>query len=190
MTEMARIGSRGGLSAAVHIRPIGLDDLSAVRYVHSRALRAHGDEGKASDAIQALAASVNSIGYTDRLMESAERGQLLGGWIGDELVATGGWSPTAARREACNIENVFVLPVYERLGVGRRVVTEVEREARRNGCQSFEVRSAVPASGFFIRLGYKLVGHSSISVGEDMVLPVSLLRKGVKPEARRKHLLN
>ncbi|MGN2411416.1 N-acetyltransferase family protein [Pseudomonas syringae] len=55
------------------------------------------------------------------------------------------------------VRSVFVDPEWHRQGVGRLLMTEVERVARENGVVSLVVPSSLTAQGFYVALGFEVV---------------------------------
>lgn len=65
---------------------------------------------------------------------------------------------TFLARPTLYLEDVFVLPDYRRLGIGRRVFEELRREARRERCGRMEWQVLdwnAPAQRFYRKLGAK-----------------------------------
>lgn len=173
MTDMSPDRTRTGLARALEIRPVGLDDLSAVRYVHESSLRLLGSGHYTESEIAAFREHVYTTRYVDMLLKDV----LLTGWLGGELVATAGWALPLERGEAARVRAVFVRPLFTGLGIGQRMVEEAEAHARRRGFTEFAVRATVNATGFFEALRYEVTSHGTRTLQGGITLPVIFMRK-------------
>ena len=57
------------------------------------------------------------------------------------------------------IQSLYVEPEYHRKGIGKRLMEELENEARREKCAKIGIRSSMPAVSFYEALGYKDMGE-------------------------------
>src|SRR5919108_5150634 len=121
MTEIARFGSPAGVADAAEIRPIGLDDLSDVRYIHAASFRMLAAQYYSPDYVDAFTEQVYEPAYTDGLMAALRRQQLYGAWLEGELVATAGCSSADDGGTEARLRFVFVRPLFTGLGLGRRL---------------------------------------------------------------------
>src|SRR5215470_15532225 len=114
---------------AIAIRRIGIDDHANVRYLHIRAMTEQ-TFGALSDAeVAAFAAFANSPAYSDFILAE----DMYGAFIDGQLVGTAAWQFNGDDGRVARISSVFVHPLFARLGIGRRVLTEVETRALRSG---------------------------------------------------------
>jgi GNAT superfamily N-acetyltransferase len=165
--------TRGGLARTLDVRPVGLDDLSAVRYVHVSAMRKLGAGRYSPAELDAFQAHVYSTRYVDLLLGDV----LLTGWLGGELVATSGWALPLERDDAARIRAVFVQPLFTGLGIGQRMLEEAEARARKSGFSEFAVRATLNAMGFFEAAGYEVTSHGSRMLQGAVSIPVAFMRK-------------
>ncbi len=168
-------GSLDGARPRLPLRlgPIGIDDWADVRYVHSTAFERLASPYLDANEIAIFNARVGSPEYVEDLM----RENLLGAWIERQLVGTAGWLPASDSGTTARITSIFVNPMFAGLGVGARLLAQVEQRAAQAGYTGFAVRSPPNAVGFFLALGYDISSHgvSHAATGHDV--PVTFLRK-------------
>jgi GNAT superfamily N-acetyltransferase len=168
-----------GLGAAAVLRPIGIDELADVRYLHELSVKrlaaSHLSEGEVAAFIDYL----RSADYTDRLAAIAAAGKLTGACLGGALAGTVGWQPANDGGDVARLVAVFVSPLYSGMGLARRLVLHGEAEASRAGFRTFAIRSPVGSAGFFIGLGYDIASSGAWPIGSGVSLPVSFMRKRV-----------
>ena len=166
-----RMESHRGFANVVSVRPLTIDDMSAVRYMHTLSLKCL--TGLSEDEIETLTAEIQSPQYTDKLMT----GRMLLAFLHGELVGSAGWSMDADDSEAAAVSAVFVHPLFTRCGIGRRLVRDVEAEARGLGFTTFKAAVTPDAAGFFGRLGYKISPRRRMASGTRSALPLALARR-------------
>lgn len=171
MTELARFV--GDFGCVIGVRPVGIDEFSSVRYVHAAAMRISGGHTLSDSEILAFTGYVYSPAYAETL----GRLRLFGAYIGNELVGTAGWSVADDSGGSVRVRSVFVRPLFTGVGIGRRLVGDVEGDARAAGFGVFSVRATMNATGFFERLGYQTTSHGVRPLGSEHVLPVAFMRK-------------
>jgi GNAT superfamily N-acetyltransferase len=164
---------RADLSRALQVRSVGLDDLSAVRYVHESAMRSLASASYGAHEIEAFRSYVYSPRYADRLLADT----LLTGWLGGDLIATSGWALPLERGEAARIRAIYVRPLFTGLGIGLRMLEAAEASARKSGFTEFAVRATLNAIGFFEAAGYEVISHGSRTLPGGVAMPVAFMRK-------------
>lgn len=160
---------------AAVLRPIGIDGLSSVRYVHASALKRDASSVLSDGEIEAFAKHVYSQSYTDSLL----RQDLVGAFIGPELVGTAGWSVADDQGSAARIRSVFVLPMFTGLGLGSRLLAEAERRAVAAGFPVLLLRATLNAVAFFETRGYAMTSQGVHALPGGVGLPVAFMRKTV-----------
>jgi GNAT superfamily N-acetyltransferase len=175
MTVLEKILLSSGLTAMARIARVGLDDFSSVRYVHANAIRALAGALLSEQQIDMLLDHVRAPAYTDGLL----RETLYGAWIGDKLVATASWCANDDTGSLARIGSVFVDPLFTRVGLGRRMVAEVEARALRSGFDRFAARATANAVPFFEQQGYNIASHGILLVCPGCAVPVAFMRKTV-----------
>jgi GNAT superfamily N-acetyltransferase len=164
----------------LHIRPIGIDDWSAVRYVHTNAFRTIVAPHVAPDTVDAFLAALDGPGYTDRLGAS----DLTGAWLDGELVGTAGWRRLDDRAGVARIEALFVRPLFTFMGIGSALLAHAERRARDAGCVSFTATVPAISVPFLLRFGYDIAAHGTDLPGAPFDEPLFLMRKREGATAR------
>jgi GNAT superfamily N-acetyltransferase len=177
MTEIARFGSSAGAAGAAEIRPIGLDDLASVRYIHATSFRMLAAQHYSPEDIDGFTEHVYGVAYTDALAAALHRQQLYGAWLENELVGTAGWSSVDDGGPMARLRYIFVRPLFTRIGLGRRLVLEAEELARQAGFHTFAVHATVNAIGFFARLGYQVTSSAVHPLSSAHALPVAFMQK-------------
>lgn len=166
---------------AAVFRPVGIDGLSSVRYVHASALRRDATSVLSDGEIDAFAKHVYSQTYTDSLL----RQDLVGAFLGPELVGTAGWSVADDQGSAARIRSVFVLPVFSGMGFGSRLLAEAERRAVAAGFPVLLLRATLNAVPFFEARGYAVTSQGVHTLPGGVGLPVAFMRKSVTDKSGR-----
>jgi putative acetyltransferase len=165
---------------AVAMRRIGLDDHASVRHLHARAMQAQAGDALSDAEMASFLAFVGSAAYSDRL-----RGEdVHGAFVDGQLVGTASWLVTGDDGETARIASVFVHPMFARLGIGRRLLGEVEARACQAGFDQLGTSATINAVPFFERYGYTEASRGVKAFGPDCWLPVAFLRKRVPRGAR------
>jgi len=73
------------------------------------------------------------------------------------LVATGTCVHTTARR-------VFVRAAFQRQGIGKAIMAELEADATVRGVQRLDLSASLPAKDFYLGLGYEIVSEEDYEV--------------------------
>ena len=116
----------GSLPAGIEIRPLGVDDFPAVRYLHATVLRAETGDALTEAEIAAFAGLVNSPAYSDLLREENE---IFSAWLGGELLGTAAWRINADDGTQARIGYVFAR--HRGFGIGSRLLAEAELDPDR-----------------------------------------------------------
>ena len=168
------------LNVALDVRPIGLDDLSTVRHVHTLAYRAFAGPSLAEDQIDALVEHVRSTEYSQQIVAS----DTMGAWIDGRLVGTAGWTPGSNLGVGAKLTGVCVDPLFGGIGIGRKLVEAAESRARRAGFTIVTARTPANAVRFFERLGYLSTSQGVWATPSGVTVPVFHMRKGEERTVR------
>jgi GNAT superfamily N-acetyltransferase len=171
-----------GPSDKVIIRPVGLDDWAAVRYVHAAAFRVQAAGHFTASELDAFAGFVRTQDYVDQLIAE----NIQAAWLDNELVGTSGWIPADDNGALARITAVYVRPFFTRMGIGRKLVLDAEMRARVAGFQRYSARVTFNAVGFFEKLGYDITSYGIQAMTAEQALPITYMRKQPMPETRRK----
>ena len=159
---------------AIEVRPIGLDSLAELRHIHSRSYRSYLCCDLSQDQLDALLEYVATPAYLDLVLQT----ECLGAWIDARLCATGSWTLGGGSALGARIASVCVDPLFSRLGLGRRIVGEMEARARRAGCALISARAPLSSATFFERIGYAGTSRGVWSTPCGVSVPVLHMRKG------------
>ena len=157
------------------IRRLGVDDHSNVRHLHARSMRSQSGDALSDSEIAAFLAYVGSPAYSDSLLAEEVYGALVDG----QLIGTASWHVNGDDGETARIASVFVHPLFVRLGIGGRLLAEVEARALRSGFDRLGTSATINAVAFFERHGYQEASRGVKAFGPDCWLPVAFLRKRV-----------
>ena len=167
------------IAEAIEIKPIGPDDLAGVRYIHAAAFRMLARQQFTEEQISAFTAYVYTHNYTSALSEAVRTRSLFGAWLSGELVGTAGWSAADGLGAVARVRWVYVRPLFTQLGIGTRLIEEVEMRARQAGFQVFAAEAPLNAIDFFRALGYHVSSHGVRALAHVEGLQVAFMRKGV-----------
>lgn len=174
-------GKKGhGLAKAVSIRLVGLDEHSHVRNLHARAMSSESADSLTESEIAAFVAFVRSPAYSDMLRAES----LYGAFIDGQLIGTASWQVNGDDGQLARISSVYVDPMFMRMGIGCRLLAEVEARAFRSGFNQLGISSTINAVPFFERAGYQVASRGVKTLGAGCALPVAFLRKIVPRMAR------
>ena len=134
------------MNPRVTIRPAVMEDLQAISRLRTEAiLNAAGDDYSHEQLKQWA-----EVPAGDRSLERVRDACVLAGFSGRRLVATNGLDLDAAE-----MVGLFVHPAWRDQGLGRRLVTEIERLAVQYGLFELRVEAALPAIAFYRACRYQ-----------------------------------
>jgi len=160
---------------AVAVRRIGLDDHAQVRHVHARAIRALSGDALSEAELAACLGFAGSPAYSDHLLAE----EVHGAFVDGQLAGTASWLANGDDGETARIASVFVDPMLARLGIGARLLAEVELRAAQSGFHQLGASATMNAVTFFERHGYVEASRGVKAFGPECWLPVAFLRKRV-----------
>jgi predicted N-acetyltransferase YhbS len=131
------------------IRPARRDDAGMVSELILSALRETNAKDYGPEIIARLEQSFSSAA----VQESMSKRTVFVAILGQQIVGTASLDGRVAR-------SVFVAPNAQGLGIGRRLMVEVERAARAAGVTALVVQSSVTAEQFYAKLGFKALRDS------------------------------
>ncbi len=182
MLAVSNAHSKLNILDAIQLRKVGVDDYSAVRYVHAASLRLRRVSPFSNQEIAAFSELVYSAQYLDTLQGE----DLYVACLDGEIVGTAGWCPSGNTGHAARICSAYVRPLFAGLGIGRFLVEAAETRALNAGFQDVSVRATTYALGFFDRLGYTVTSHGVRLLPSHQDLPVVFMRKHLRaPSAIR-----
>jgi GNAT superfamily N-acetyltransferase len=157
----------------LRVAPIGLDDWSAVRYVHAMSFRTFIAPRVTHQFTDDFMAQLDAPTYVDRLRGS----DLCGAWIDGELAGTVGWRPLDGRDRIAVIEGLFVSPLFAFMGIGSALLAYAENQARHAGYDAFMATVPLASASFLMRFGYEISAQMPPRGSEPDDVPVFVMRK-------------
>lgn len=154
-------------------RPIGLDDLAEVRYLHASSFRMCGASHHTMEEIDSCQARINSPDYNEECLNCG----LYGLWYENALIGTAGWTPSSDNRSTARIRKIYIHNYFIGLGFGRMMVETAEELAAYAGFHSFSVRTSPSAEGFFNAIGYHVSSHGLLATPTGPNIPITYMRK-------------
>lgn len=138
-----------------------------------------GDAVAVYELISKTAYTTNSILYEDgyikeflkwvepdMLIERASRTHFYVICDGDTVICSGAIGPYMGREDESELLNIYLLPEYQGMGVGRMIVETLERDEYYLRAKRIVVRSSLNALKFYKRFGYDHV-NGEFAIGED-----------------------
>jgi GNAT superfamily N-acetyltransferase len=157
----------------MEIRALGVDHLSAARYVVETAF-ARGAKGHYSPADkQAFQEFVRSPHYADVLLGN----RTYGAWVGSDMVGVASWSLSDTPSPTARVVALFVHPLFSRNGLGTRLTEYLEVEAATAGYRAVEISATLNAASFFEQAGYIETARHGWRLPAGQVMPTVLMRK-------------
>jgi len=166
-------GRPDSLAPMIELRPLTIDDLSMARYIHAAAFARAAEAHYSAADIAAFDQFVRSPRYADLMLGNPA----VAAWLGPDMVATAAWSPGEAKSPTARIFGVFVRPMFGGEGIGRRIVGQVEEDARGAGYPALEAAATLNAAGFFEAIGYRFVRGGAWALPTGREIAVTFLRK-------------
>lgn len=164
---------KADLTDAVTLRPVGVDDISSIRYVHSTSFRILAAEEHTEEEVAAHVDLIQRKEYADEILSS----DVTAAWVEDEMVGTAGWGPADDSGTTARIRSVFVRPLFTKCGIGRMLVTHVEAKALKAGFKDFSVRANINSVSFYEKLGFEITSYGVMPTLAGVDLPVAFMRK-------------
>src|SRR5262245_17056636 len=135
------------------LKPLSVDDFSAVRHLHATCLSRHTAGVLSETEVTDFVRLVYSPAYVGLLLKE----DVYCAWLDGELVGSISWQPNAATGLAARIGCIFARNPQQ--GVGRRLLTEVELRAHQGGFARLGAGVTANAAPFLQRFGYAVVSN-------------------------------
>jgi len=164
-------------------RPIGLDDVADVRYLHGSAFKVCGAHYHSPEEINAFLDRINSNDYIQECLNCS----LHGVWHNHMLIGTVGWCPSNDNRVTARVRKLYVHNFYVGLGIGRDMVENVEMRAKMAGFSQFSARASASSVKFFKSVGYDVSSHGALGLGMGTDIPVIYMRKNYFEKSAETH---
>jgi len=134
------------------VRRIGVDEWSAVRYVHAMSFRTFVAPRVTYAFTEQFMARLNTPTRVDELIRS----DLSGAWIDQELAGTVGWRPLGGGERVAVIEDLYVSPLFAFMGIGAALLSYAENQARHEGYNALKATVPLASASFLTRFGYEI----------------------------------
>ena len=151
-----------------------LDDYSTIRHVQASAVRALVDRLLVVAEVANAVRIIYSPDYVSDLIKKNLQVAVLNG----DIVGTGAWSPGDDRGLTARLSMLFVTPLFQGIGIGRRLVGALEQDAQEHGFDRYSITTPVSLVSMFETFGYATASHGvSRDVVPGATLQVAFLRK-------------
>lgn len=157
----------------IELRPLTIDDLSTVRYIHTAAFSAAAQGHYSQREITSFTDYLRSPRYGELLLGNPAVVALMGA----DMVGTAVWCPTPPPGLTARILAVYVRPLFTGEGIGRKLIERMERDAQAAGFRAIEVSATRNAISFFEDIGYRHVRDGSWGLPSGAEIGVGFLRK-------------
>ena len=149
-------------------------DLEAIADLQARSIMALGIETYGRAACEAWA----RMGWQVRhgLLDS---GTFFVAESRESLVGVAGWTEDSRDPDSAWARYVFVSPQHAGSGVGRKLMTTVERSVRAVGRNRLQLWSSLNAVAFYRALGYRTVRPARWPVGDGIEMEHLLMEKAL-----------
>jgi GNAT superfamily N-acetyltransferase len=155
------------------VRPFDPADAPAVSAVIATTMRQANIRDYPADRLEALIAYFTP----EKLRALSQERDCLVAVAEGEVVGT-------AAREGRELATFFVLPLWQGLGVGSRLLEYLEENARRQGIARLRVDSSLTGATFYERHGYRRTGGTlagtagpQITLTKDITTPLANERR-------------
>lgn len=155
-----------GIASALELRPVTVDDMSNLRYLHTSSYRSLVASTVDGDEAENFLALVNSPYYADQILTERH----FAAWLGRELVGSAGWLASDGGTRCARLSSVYVQPMFTRCGIGRRLVRLVEADARDCGVDHFQLKATENSVGFWQKMGYRAASRPATARGHSMLM--------------------
>jgi N-acetylglutamate synthase-like GNAT family acetyltransferase len=149
----------------MHIRKFKESDSFELSILSGRAMKERNNEGYTDQQIN----SIVSYYDFDRFLNNSHNKKVYVCVFDGKIVGTG----TLKFNE---IMACFILPEYQKKGIGKALASFLEDEAKRDGFSKVWLVSALSAQGFYKKLGYSFVSEKlHPEWGKGIVMEKTLL---------------
>jgi GNAT superfamily N-acetyltransferase len=183
MSELPRPQDRRTLDRLAEVRQLGPDELPALRHLHLSAFKRAAGEFLTQKELRSADDWIHGQAMFDETVVAAMHQQIFGAWIDRTLVAVAAWTEERSPSASARLRWVAADPMFERCGLGRRVVVHTEFAATTAGHTRLAVRALPGTSGFFQRLGYFELARGLQPLTASLQVPAVYLVKEMRHPA-------
>jgi GNAT superfamily N-acetyltransferase len=173
------------------IRKARLDDKERIQELIDDSARGLSREYYSDDQIEGAIQTVFGVD-TDLILD----GTYLVAETATQIVGCGGWSKRKTlfggdqftsrdhtlldpRLDPAKVRAFFVHPEFARIGIGRRILTMCETEAKSYGFHSIELMATLPGVPFYNSCGYREVSAFELGIGRNVKLELVRMSKEI-----------
>jgi ribosomal protein S18 acetylase RimI-like enzyme len=131
------------------------------------------------DACYSGAYSCEAIDYfkeynnTESILNDILKGHFLILTCGEEIIGTG-------TLLGSNIRRIFIKPEYQNMGLGKRIMYELEKEALEEKVRVTDLHSSLTAHSFYTALGYRVQSEEVVQVKNGQNLRYYIMVKNLE----------
>ena len=153
------------------VRPLQAGEGRLFLELHRRSIRGLASAHYPAEVIEAWIVPITEDSLA-RFEENAEREIRLIAELRGQPAGLGALVVASSELRAC-----YVLPEAARQGVGRALVTEIERLARTHGLDHLDLLASLNAEAFYAALGYDAFGHTVLRIRGQPMDAVKMSRR-------------
>ncbi len=87
---------------------------------------------------------------------------------GEKIIGCGAIGPYWDKRDESSLFNIFVLPEYQKKGIGRKIIETLERDEYFLRAKRTEVPASITALNFYRKMGYNFKNGIKVPDQEQM----------------------
>jgi putative acetyltransferase len=156
----------------VVVRDLSPGETRDLLEVHHAAVRGLASADYSTEVIEAWAPLPITDQYVERVLSNPENERRLAAVVGGRIVGIGAVVLARSELRAC-----YVAPQAARIGVGRSIVSAIEKIAGESGLSSLWLDSSLTAEPFYARLGYGAVGRNVHVLASGLPMACVKMRK-------------
>lgn len=153
--------------------PLDLNRLPDIRALQIRAFRVAAARGYDDAEPKAFEGYIANATTADRLKAHDAELAVVGG----QVVGTAGWAQASDDGGLARLTDLFVDPLFMKLGVGAALALRAEQRAQLAGYDRIAVRAPLLMAAYFERRNYAVTSYGSISLRPGLELSVAFLKK-------------
>lgn len=111
---------------------------------------------------------------TENILNDILKGHFLILTCGKEIIGTG-------TLLGSNVRRIFVKPEYQNMGLGKRIMHELEKEALKEKVRIMDLHASLTAHSFYIALGYQVQSEEVVKVknGQNLRYYIMVKKLGI-----------
>jgi GNAT superfamily N-acetyltransferase len=110
---------------------------------------------------------------TESILNDILRGHFLVLTCGKEIIGTG-------TLLGSNIRRIFVKPEYQNIGLGKRIMHELEKEALEEKIRIMDLHASLTAHSFYTALGYQVQSEEVVQIKNEQNLRYYIMVKNME----------